>query len=354
MLGIKKLLSFWLEFVLLFALNLTSSAAAETLYVDSRIGNDIYPGTKEQPLCTINHAAVLVNNSSDKGPTFIRIAPGVYNFTNPVVFENTRPYTKGNRLIIEATVLPDYPQWKPALMPIILSTEDPRKPEKLGQMTGTYGLQIKISHVTIRGLKFLGNPLPNNWYNPVSRIGTNLEDLLVSQCLFVGDTNSLDIYCATLATGDKFVVDHCVFYNCHASVVFWDGPGGIRGKGNAMRYCIVDGGYISGVWTCQTAEDFAFHHNIVTRTEYFWMRKRDGKTQKYRLSDCVITDNKHYSGYGVESGPTGQTGPEIIYNEKHVIKEGEVALVKNKRARNYLHIVPGSLGSNLSAGLFKK
>ncbi|MCK4887769.1 MAG: hypothetical protein KAS96_10295, partial [Planctomycetes bacterium] len=99
---------------------------------------------------------------------------------------------------------------------------------------------MKISYVTIRGLKFLGNPSSNNWHACVERIGKDLDDLLITQCMFVGNPDTLDIYCAALATGDRFVVDHCVFYNCHASTVYWDGLEGVGGKGCAMRYCIVD------------------------------------------------------------------------------------------------------------------
>lgn len=115
----------------------------------------------------------------------------------------------------------------------------------------------------------------------------------------------------------------------------------------------MDGAYISGVWTCQTAEDFEFHHNIVTRSEYFWVRK-PGDRQKYRLQNCIVTNNKCNSGYGIASGPTGQTGPEVIFEEENVIKQGEVTLVKDKNARNYLHVVEDTFGSNLRAGLFKK
>jgi hypothetical protein len=171
--------------------------------------------------------------------------------------------------------------------------------------------------------------------------------------MFIGDKNTLDVYCPAIATGDRFVVDHCIFHNCHASAVFWDGLEGIGGKGCAMRYCIVDGGLISGVWTCQTAEDFKFHHNIITRTEYFWMRK-SGDQQKYRLHDCIVAGNKNYSGYGNAGGPTGQTGPEVTFEEKAVIKEGKVILEKDKKVRDYLHPLPDTFGSDLGAGLFKK
>jgi hypothetical protein len=346
----KKL---WFCFVGLVLAMLTQNVIAETLYVDGRSGNDVNPGTNEKPLRTIGRAAAMVNSKTEGGPTTIKIAPGVYNLTECVVFENTRPYTEQSRLVIEATILPDDPNWKPALMPVILSTEDPRKSEKLDGRTETYSLQIKISHVTVRGLKFLGNPLLNNWHCCVSRIGKNLDDLVVTQCMFVGERDGLDIYCATLATGDRFVLDHNIFHNCHACVVFWDGPENVPGKGCATRYCIMDGAYISGVWTCQTKEDFEFHHNIVTGSEYFWMRK-GGDKQRYQLHDCIVTENRYYSGYGVESGPTGQTGPEVTYDEENITKEGKIVLEKNKEARNYLHVAGGTVGSELGAGLFRK
>lgn len=332
----------------------TTNAPAETLYVDARSGDDKNPGTKEKPVQTVGRGAEIVNSSTEQGPTTIKIAPGIYNLTESLEFSGTGQYTENERLVIEATVLPDDPQWKPALMPIILSTEDPRKQVNLDGLSGTYGIKIAVSHVTIRGIKFLGNPLSRNWHNCISRIGDNLDDLLVTQCMFIGDRDVMGIYSAVLATDDGFVVDHCIFRNCHACTVFWDGPQGIAGENCAMRYCIVDGAYISGVWTCQTAEDFEFHHNIITRSDYFWMRKKIDNPRKYRLYDCVITSNENFSGYGVESGPTGLTGAEVTYEEQNIIKQGTVVLNKDKKSRNYLHPVAGSPGSDLGAGLFIK
>ena len=328
-------------------------AFAETLYVDGRTGRDTNPGTRQKPLRTIGQAALIVNAAKEPGPTTVKTAPGIYNLGETVVFENARPCTQNNRLVIEATILPHDPKWKPALMPVILSTNHPRDPNSPDRLTETFSIKVKISHVTIRGLKFLGNPLSNNWHACVERVGEELDDLLVTQCMFVGDPDTLDIYCPAIATGDRFVVDHCIFYNCHASAVYWDGSEGIPGKGCAMTYCIVDGGHICGVWTCQTTEDFEFHHNIITQCEYFWMRK-PGDRQKYRLRDCIVTDNEYYSGHGGPGGPSGQTGPEVAFDEKDVIKQGDVVLDKDKKARNYLHVVPGALGSDLGAGLFTK
>lgn len=335
---------------LIFFTMLVTDVMAETLYVNSRNGDNKNPGTQEKPLQTISKAAEIVNNKTEGGPTIIKIEPGIYNLNQTVVFKNNRPYTEKDRLIIEASILPEDPQWNPSLMPVILSTEDPRKPEG-NTLTQTYSIKIKISHVTIRGLKFLGNPLLNNWHCCVERIGENLEDLVITQCMFVGNRDTSNIYCAALATGDRFVVDRCIFYKCHASAVFWDGLEAIGGKRCAMRYCIVDGGNISGVWTCQTAEDFEFHYNIITNCEYFWMRK-PGDTQKYRIHNCIVTNNRYYSGYGIESGPTGKTGPEVTFDEKNIVKEGKVILVKDKTTKNYLHVTKETFGSDLGAGLF--
>jgi len=351
--GLRGIINYRFIFVVLFVAILAPGVIAEVLFVDSTNGNDTNPGTREKPLSTIGKAAILVNNNSNSGPTIIKILPGIYNLTQAVVLKNSRPYTEKDRLTIEASILPDDQGRKPQFMPMIFSTENLQNPERPNVITGTYGMQIKVSHVTIRGLKFLGSPIPNNMYAPIERIDKGLEDLLVTQCMFVGDKDSFDIYCPVIATGHKFVVEHCIFHNCHGSAVFWDGPEGISGKNNAMRYCIVDGGFISGVWTCQTSDDFEFHNNIVTNTEYFWMRKR-GDYQRYQIRNCVVTGNKYWSGYGIESGATGQTGKEVSYEQVEVIIKGILTFETNRRSRNYMHITEGSAGYGLGAGLFKE
>jgi hypothetical protein len=334
-------------------LGLAATATAEVLYVDGRLGQDSQTGTQPQPLKTLARAAKWINESHEPGPTTVKVAPGLYYLDRSVLIENQRSYTEQDRLTIEATVVPDDPNWSPSLMPVLLSVEDPRKPGKLTGQTETYSFVVRNSHVTIHGLRFLGNPLPNNWHCCVSRVGKELDDLLVTQCLFIGNPGGLDIYCAALATGDRFLVDHNVFEQCHACVVFWDGPDGIPGKQCAMRYCLVDGASISSVWTCRTKNDLAFHHNVVTGSEYFWMRKA-GDPIQYRLSDCIVTDTRYYSGYGVESGATGPTGPEVTYEERNVVRQGQVILERDRRSGSYLHVVPGTLGSDLGAGLFRQ
>jgi hypothetical protein len=325
---------------------------ADTIFVEARQGSDTNPGTAQLPLQTLARAAELVNARTEPGPTTILVMPGIYALARSVTFENRRAYTSERPLTIEASVLPGDARWTPASMPAILSIEDPRQTGLRKDPTQTYGLKVKMGHVVIRGLKFLGSPLPDNWYCPLECLDENISDVLVTQCLFAGAPGTMEIYCAVITDGHRFVVDHCVFLDCHACAVFWDGGRGVVGKGNAMRYCIVDGARISGVWTCDTGEDFEFHHNIITRSKYFWMRKR-GAGRTYLVRDCVVTENEHYSGYGVESGPTGQTGSEVTFREERVIKEGRVKLETSWRSGHYMKISPEAPGSALKAGLFE-
>jgi len=326
---------------------------AETIYVDSRNGNDSSPGTQEKPTKTISKAVTIINNSKKSGPTKIVLSPGLYCLEEPVLLDNERPYSENSRLTIEASILPDESSWTPELMPIIISVEVPGSNPNTSTLTETYSIKVKINHVTIQGLKFLGNPKLNNMHGCIERIGKKLDDLLINQCVFIGDRNGADIYAATLATGDRFAVEHCIFKGCGASAVWWDGPDEIGGRGCAMRYCIIDEAYLSGPWTCQTAEDFEFRDNIITNSEYFWMRK-PGDQQKYRISDCLVVGNKNLSGYGTATGPSGRTGEEVTFKESRVVKKGSILFDTNKKSRYYMHVLKSSLGSDLGTGLFTK
>lgn len=330
---------------------LASIGHAEILHVNSRTGDDGHLGTPKEPLRTIERAAALVNDKSQSGPATIVIAPGSYSLNRCVVFEGGRVFTEQDRLTIGASILPDDPRWMPERMPTILSVENPKQTAGSNMPRETYSLKIQTSYVTIEGLRFLGNSSFRNWHCCIERIGDALDDLIVTQCLFQGDRDTANIYCAALATGDRFVVDHCIFSGCHACTVFWDGLDGVAGKGCAMRNCIVDGAHQAAVWTCQTSPDFQFHHNLIADSEYVWMRK-SGDVQTYKVSDCVLVDNKHPSGYGTAGGPTGATGSEVRFERVRVTTKGTVQIDRDPTSHNYLHATPGTLGSDLGAGLF--
>jgi len=354
----KSIMNYRLVFVVLVIAILAPTVIAETIYVDSDAGDDGNPGSREEPVRTIARAAAIVNDNNEPGPTTIKLAPGAYCVTQTVLFENSREYTKDKPFVIEATVLPDENNWTPAMMPVVLSTV---KGEGPNTEKHAIALKIEVNHATVRGIKFLGNPRPRTWSYSIFRAGKELNDLVVTQCMFVGDEQALPYNCPICANGQGLVVDHCVFYKCGIPAIFWNAEGGVS-KANAMRYCIVDGADISAVWTCQTTEDFEFHHNIVTRGQYFWMRAPNNR-KTYNIHDCIVTDNRYSSGYGTSAEISGQTGTDVTFKEKNVIKEGTIKLEKALvipealsivRPRGYLHVVPGTLGSELGAGLFKK
>ncbi|MFC1761336.1 right-handed parallel beta-helix repeat-containing protein [Planctomycetota bacterium] len=325
----------------------------KTIYIDSNTGSDNQPGTKDKPLRTLLKASELVNQAQEKGPCTLVLELGIYAVSEPVLFKKNAFYTSEHRLVIKASTLPDDPGWHPSLMPILLSTQNHTPSDNLKRITETYTLKFQCSHVTVQGLKFLGNPLSSNMHACVEQHGDRTQDLMVTQCMFVGNPDTLNIYCPIISSGNGLVVDHCIFSHCCASAVFWDGFTAISNSGCAMRYCIVDHGYHAGVWTCQTNEDFYFSHNIITQCQYVWLRK-PGDKQTYSPEDSVCVGNQHFSGYGTASGPMGPTEPEVGFRESNVIKHGEIVLERDKTSKHYLHVLPGTLGSHLNAGLFKK
>ena len=52
---------------------LSSIAAAQTVYVDSRAGRDENAGTSEKPVKTLRRAAEIVNSSKEAAPATVKI-----------------------------------------------------------------------------------------------------------------------------------------------------------------------------------------------------------------------------------------------------------------------------------------
>ncbi|WP_232816079.1 DUF1565 domain-containing protein [Chryseobacterium capnotolerans] len=206
---------------LLFVMGL--SLQAEQLYVNPQNGNDANTGTKSQPLKTILEAAKRVNANKEQEATTIILSEGVHLLTQTVVFSNDK-YTLKNRLVIRADVMPDDADWTPQKMPIVV-TATPLESGIGGQEAR--GIQPEVSHVTIEGLRFTGSPdysymdgtnLRRSY--PIWRDGKNLDDLLITQCLFAGNADVLPLHVGVIANGYGLVIDHCVFFNCKIPVVF--------------------------------------------------------------------------------------------------------------------------------------
>ena len=331
-------------------------ASAEQLYVNSRTGSDANTGTQAQPLKTIAEAARRINSNYKKEAATVVLAGGLYPLTETVLFNNNK-FTAENRLTIRAEVMPDDAGWTPQQMPII-AMMFPGIPTP-GDGDEARGLQIDVSHATIEGLRFTGSPV---YYYvdgkqarrpyPIWRDGKNLEDLLVTQCLFAGNVDVMPIRVAIIANGHGLVVDHCVFFNCQNSVVFWEAEGGTSYR-NAMRYCLVYNGNYSGVWTTSnTADDFEFHHNIITAGEAAWIS--DPSTHHYQAHDCIFSGNAATTKYSFEPGVSGTATGNGFLKTTNVQMKGAIEIEKDQGKNNYLQLKEGSFGSELKAGLLRK
>lgn len=338
-------------FFLLFA---TTSliTSAEEYYINAKTGNDANPGNKLQPLKTIAEAARRINTNTEKAVTTIILEEGVYPLTETVLFNNNR-FTAEDRLIIRSEILPDDPNWDPQRMPIITTVIPTLSTPNDGEEAR--GLEIEVSHVTIQGLRFTGSTVyyyidgkQNRRYYPIWREGKNLDDLLVTQCLFAGNVDVSPIRVAVIANGHGLVLDHCVFFNCQNPVVFWDAEGGTSYH-NAMRYCLVYEPNYSGVWTTtSTGDDFEFHHNIIANGYIAWIRDNNS-AHHYKIHDCILTNDKNVTGNGGGSAISSD-----FLKMENVQLTGTIEIEKDQSKNNYLQLKEGSFGSSLKAGLFTK
>jgi hypothetical protein len=333
-----------------FVCHLTINAQA--VYVDCSIGDDKNPGTKESPVYSIHKAADIIRHK-DNNFYVMKINPGVYILDKHVSVATEKDMT-GKRIIIEAAVLPDDSSWAPEKMPVIASKS------KKGEIPESYhfvtSLLINESHVTVRGIKFHGYFYPNTRYFPIARLNKAKTDLLVEQCMFVGDENSSHIQVGLIAHGNDIEVDHCVFYKVKNTVVFFRDSGDGMKSGNSLTNSIIYGAS-QAVWTAWPDKDFIFENNIVSNCRYVWVKNYFNKTKNYSLDNCVIVNNQHYKG---ELNDAGVVVPaEFELSEKNVIKKGDISLrtienIDDPLPIDYLHILPGTLGYDIGAGLFKQ
>ena len=332
--------------IIIYSLTIFSQA----VYVDGNIGDDKNPGTKESPVYSIQRAAEMIK-SADNNFYTMKINPGIYVLDTHISIA-TEKTMDNKRIVIEANVLPDDTSWTPEKMPVIVSKA--KKGELPEFFNFVASFLIDESHVTIRGLKFHGYVYPNTRFFPIARFNKSKTDLLVEQCMFVGDKEASHIQVGIIAHGNEINIDHCVFYNAKNSVVFWEDAGDKIKSGNRLTNSIIFGAFQSAVWTAWPDKDFKFGNNIVSNCKHVWVRNSDNTT-KYSIDNCVIVNNKYYQGI---PGNEGVSPGEFEISENNVTKAGDISLrmVDNQDAPlpiDYLHIIPNTLGYDIGAGLFK-
>jgi hypothetical protein len=325
---------------------------AQVVYVDSNTGDDRNPGTKESPVYSIHKAAEIIW-SRDNDIYIIKINPGIYILDKHVSVATEKVMTS-KRIIIEASILPGDISWTPEKMPVITSKA------KKGEIPDSYHFVVSFlideSHVTVRGIKFHGYFYPNTRYFPIARFNKTKTDLLVEQCMFVGDENISQIQAGIIGHGNEIKIDHCVFYKLRNTVVFFQDSGDGIKTGNGITNSIIYGAK-QGVWTAWPDKDFKFENNIVSNCKHVWVKNYFNTTNSYFIDNCIIVDNQYYKMIADSLGVLVPVDFEI--KEKNVTKIGEISLrlIENNVDKplpiDYLHIIPGSLGYEMGAGLFK-
>ena len=170
--------------------------------------------------------------------------------------------------------------------------------------------------------------------------------------MFVGDEDVIPNHLCVLASGQGIVVDHCVFYQCKDAVVYWysDKPA----ERCVMHHNLLIDNYGGGVWTWSAADDFKFYNNVISNINVFWEVRND-EDRIFSFSNSLVVGYNSFVntgggafGYGEPANPG-----KVTYGDDVVIrKEGSLQIEKNPTKRNYLHVVPGTPGSEYGAGLF--
>mgnify|MGYP003632065353 CR=1 FL=1 len=335
------------------------------IFVNPEFGDNLNNGTKDYPIKSVYEAAQRINHANGKGAITIYLSKGIHGLDKTVTFHPANwHFTKENRLTIRAEILPDSIHWDQGQMPVIVSTM-PLNFKPYGNYDplhgASYGLQIETSHVTIQGLRVLGTPVhetPKEGYvkrnYPIVREGMDLTDLRITQCLFLGDIHAIPNHLSILASGHGIEVDHCVFYGVKDAVVFWQSN--TPAIGCSMHHNLIVDNYGGAVWAWTVAADFKYYNNVVSNTNVFW---EIGKNEQmtYNLSNSIVLGynelvNKNGGAFGY--GEPADTSKLIYKNDVIIKKKGEVELDKNPTSKNYLHLKPGSIGSELGVGLFMK
>jgi hypothetical protein len=122
-----------------------------------------------------------------------------------------------------------------------------------------------------------------------------------------------------------------------------------------MRHCIVSGAYESAIWTAGPDSALDFRNNVVTGCEMVWV-KNPQNPATYRAVNCHFSGNRHMlAEYDREAGAPKPT--EKMYLEGGVPRQDSLVQLVRKAdvetPRDYLHVVPGTPGSELGAGLFR-
>lgn len=324
------------------------TAQEQTFYVDPQQGKDVHDGSRAAPVQTLEKAVALANGLTGQGSITIKLMPGLYVLHDKVVLHPVRILQDSMRFTLEAQVLPGDPLWSASEMPVIQSVA---ANNSVTQFRHSTGLLVAGSHVTIRGLKFVGNAQPGVlYYYPITREDPSLLDLEVSQCYFVGEKHSTLIQGGIWAQGREMNINHCVFYGCRNAILVFQNIAGC-----SITHNIICEAYESALWVGENQRNFEFSNNIISRCHFVWVN-RHPEPQTYTLKNSVITDNDYFVGkWDNDRYDVVESSPNTLKEEK-IVNTGRVELTarnKPEEPQFFLQLAPGSTGRDLRAGVLK-
>jgi hypothetical protein len=334
---------------------------AETIHVHPPRGSDGNAGTREPPVRSVAEAASRVNRSTGDGPVTIVLSEGIHAIGETIFLKpERRAFSKSARLTIRSEVLPDDAEWHTGRMPTLIHTMPlpstwNGRPDPLGGAAD--GFMVDTGHVTFRGLKILGYPVVETprpgiiqrLYG-ISRLRRGLDDLEIAQCLFIGDDLTNPLHVAIIAHGTGIDVHHCVFRGMKISVVYWTGGS----TGHAMRHCVCDGVYGSGVWTAGIAPDFDYRNNVVLNSNHVWTAQGAAPVS-YKVIDSffAFAANRRLAGSGTGARlEYADIDPAFLQLVGTTITEQTVPTERDQTNRHDLHPVSGTAAAKVGAGLF--
>jgi len=327
-------------------------AMAQTIYVDAQKGKNNAAGTLSDPILTLDEAVSKSNSFKGNEPVTLKLAPGLYAIKHRLNIKTAAAATGNAPYTIEASTLPDDKSWQPNSMPVIQSISGNNDDYEFSHCVGLY---IAQNNVTIKGLKFVGNPNSTvHYYYPIRRQDKTLNGLSVSQCFFIGEANSSAIQSAFWASGTDIHVDHCVFHNSKIAFVL-----GFNINGFSLTHSIIDGAYNTVIWYGfdKTALKFTFKDNIVTNCYYVMVYPVENGQPDYTFSDSYITNNKNYLGNYPKAQDRFFAEPNKHIKEVNIKKTGKIELTAvedNGITKDNLNPVKNSAGQSTGAGLFFK
>jgi len=341
----------WALILIMFSL-FCRNAFAQTLYVSAANGKNNALGDYKNPILTLDEAFEKSNLFKGDRPVTIVVAPGLYTIAHKLNIHTAAAIHKCEAYNITASKLPDQKGWQASDVPVIISISGDNSKDKFPH---SEGLLIGQDNVSIIGLKFIGNPnVGASDYYPIRRADKSLNRLVVSQCYFIGESNSSPIQSAFWVSGPGIQVDHCIFHNCKIAFVLSDAVNDF-----SLTYSIIDGAYNTAMWYgfAGTTPNFRFENNVITNCYYVMVYPVEKGQPFFTFKNSFITNNQHFVGYYPKAQDSFIEEKNKNIKLVNVSTTGTINLVAVENdgiTNNNLNISPKSAGEITSAGIFKK